>query len=734
MRANLSWNTWDVAHVNGVVHLETGIRLRWVLVDLVTGERKEQFDWQHDLVRLGPHSGETLGIAEIVVRWQETSATFTFSAQADCLVTRVCLEGSERVRAALVVDGKWETRVRWEPIPDGLRIYTADMGVWHVRVRSADAPLISETEALIFVDHVTLAECSPESAAGVSPAAAFIEEQAFDYDVQRLKTGGWLGASADGLTRSIHWNTIWEPIKGRICSPVSREWCNGGFWGSYVLFDWDTFFCGLMASMESPEIGIANFRAILQEITPAGFVPNFGSARWISFDRSQPPVGAYCVLKSWRAARLAESSARIAFLRETFDLLNGWHQWWRPHRDGNGDGLLEWGSDPLEDPNTMENYTLRAAMYESGLDNSPMYDEAVFNPSTHTMELVDVGLNALYALDAWALSEIAAEIGRNREARALHEEYVEMAEAINRHLWNDAAGIYQNRHWDGRFSPHLSPTNFYPLIAGIVPPERALRMVQEHLLNPKEFWGEFVLPSISRSDPGYRRVEILRDGISEAMSDYWRGRVWGPMNFLVCEGLRRYGFDREAHEFSLKSVRLFLQEWDQENHVHENYNDQTGEGDDVPSANALYHWGALLGYLGIQELADCEAWEGWRFGCLDGNPAWVEGIQTEEGRLGVSCSSEGLEVSLDGSPILKSSSPVIVRGYRIEPGRLQFRLNGEVDQVQLRIYIPGVDSGAQVKTRVGQIFEMGRVQTVIVNPDGGLDLNLPVPCEVEITA
>jgi glycogen debranching enzyme len=514
---------------------------------------------------------------------------------------------------------------------------------------------------------------------------------------------------------------------------VSREWCTNDFWGGYVLFDWDTFFCAMMATLESPELSKDNFRAILGEMTQDGFVPNFGAARTASNDRSQPPVGAYCILKVWRSMQLAASTERRGLLEESFNRLLQWHRWWLPNRDGNNDGLLEWGSNPLKDPLAPENHTLRAAMFESGLDNSPMYDEAVFNPVTHTMELSDVGLNALYALDAWALSEIAAEIGRNEEARVLHEEYVGLAERINRELWNEADGIYQNRRWDGQFSTHLSPTNFYPLIAGIVSPERAKRMIHEHLLNEKEFWGEFVLPSISRNDAGYRQKEVVRDGVAESMSDYWRGRIWGPMNFLVSEGLRRYGFDAEAHLLARKSVKLFLQEWGGENHVHENYNDLTGEGDDVPSANALYHWGALLAYMGIQELVDCEPWNGWRFGNIDSESALVEGIQVEEGRLVVQSGGTGLKVSVDQRVLLETDKAVIVRGYRTEPGRLQFRLSGEAEQIHLRIGLPGNANGGSVKARTGQIFEMGHVQTMKADLEGIVEIDLHVPSEVEIT-
>jgi putative isomerase len=732
MRAILGWNTWDVNHVNGVVHLESGARLRFFLLDPASGERKEQFNWQVDLSRLGPHSGRILGYARIDVQWKDSQVAFEFAAEGDRLACRVHSSDGQNIHLIAVLDGIWGSRGSSNAEPSGVRLRLADH-TWVALSTGADPLAIKEDEFHFCLSQPIVLDVFKEGAPLAGSAIEILTGQWIDYEQSRLKTGGWLGESADGLTRSIHWNTIWEPLKERICSPVSREWCLNETWGGYVLFDWDTFFCAMMSALESHDLCVDNIRAILQEVTPSGFVPNFGSANMVSNDRSQPPVGAYCLLKAWRGMRIMDKAERLGVLKETFGLLLRWHYWWMPHRDGNGDGLLEWGSDPLDDPHAFENHTLRSAMFESGLDNSPMYDEAVFNPATNTMELADVGLNALYAMDAWALSEIAAEIRQDEEARKLHDEYVEMAERINHSLWNDEAGIYQNRRWDGQFSFHLSPTNFYPLIAGIVPPERALRMVQEHLLNEKEFWGEYVLPSISRSDPGYRRNEMIRDGVSEAMSDYWRGRIWGPMNFLVIEGLRRYGFDQVVHEFARKNIVLFLQEWDSENHVHENYNDLTGEGDDVRSANALYHWGALLAYTGIQELADCEPWDGWRFGNLDSQAASVEGIQLEEGRLAVKSGADGLRVYLDQHVLLESSHPLIVRGYRTEPGRVQFRLNGDIEDVNLRIGLPGSNPDAPVKTRIGQIFELGQVQTLRTDSDGCVQIRLPVPCEVEVS-
>ena len=59
-------------------------------------------------------------------------------------------------------------------------------------------------------------------------------------------------------------------------------------------------------------------------------------------------------------------------------------------------------------------------------------------------------------------------------------------------------------------------------------------MIEKHLLNPEEFWGQWVIPSIARNDPAFHD------------QDYWRGRIWGPMNYLVYLGLRNYDDSRRA--------------------------------------------------------------------------------------------------------------------------------------------------------------------------------------------
>jgi putative isomerase len=154
-------------------------------------------------------------------------------------------------------------------------------------------------------------------------------------------------------------------------------------------------------------------------------------------------------------------------------------------------------------------------------------------------------------------------------------------------------GMFLNKDLrTGQFSHRLSPANFYPMLAQAATPEQARRMVNEHLLNPQEFWGQWVIPSIARNDPAFKD------------QNYWRGRIWGPMNYLVYLGLQNYyqpDIDRARHELSQKSLDLFLNDWRTNGHVHENYNGETGEGDDVTNSDRFYHWGALLGLIDLDK-------------------------------------------------------------------------------------------------------------------------------------
>jgi len=394
-----------------------------------------------------------------------------------------------------------------------------------------------------------------------------------------ITAAGSKGPILDAVETTLGWDTIYEPEKGRVISPVSRVWSVG--WGGYVLFDWDTFFAATLASIGDKGLAYANALEILREETPQGFVPNYARAGgWKSEDRSEPPVGAITVLGLYKQFQ------DRWFLEDAYEPLMKWNRWWAAHRDTQG--YLAWGSDGGNEPENLDDGsrgTHQGAEFESGLDNSPMYDGTTYSPDSHLIEMGDVGLMSMYIADCDALAEIADTLGKAEDAKELRGRGDKYRAKLGT-MWDEKAGMFLNKDLHtGESSKRLSPTNFYPMLAHAATAEQAKVMVEKHLLNPEEFWGEWVIPSIARNDPAFKDQE------------YWRGRIWGPMNYLVYMGLEKYDFANARDEFAEKSYALFLKEWREKGHVHENYNAVLGTGDDVTSSDRFYHWGALLGYV-----------------------------------------------------------------------------------------------------------------------------------------
>ena len=678
-----SWNTWDIRCLNAVMKIPEMAELRVAVYDTDTHLYQDEFLWS-SVVRFGYHHpyGEYF---DIDLKFIDAVFSLEFASHGNKFVYKISFK-DEQPKYRLNIAAMYRWGAKGDIMMGDSSFMMSAKGNDYRFIISGlqDRKTFANTNhqgILFYTDSPVYVSCNWDLTQDEMDEYLLIKRK--ECISSYIQGEGALLDTPQAIIKGITWNTIFEPIGNRICSPVSRAWCtgNGTGFGSFVLFNWDTFFAGLLSATQDKDFSFQQVRSIMQEMTEDGMIPNFGAQNACSIDRSQPPVGAYCILKLYR------QFGEIGLLEETYEKLLRWNSWWIKNRDGNGDGLLEWGSNPYPEGRRVqyEADNLQAAMYESGLDNSPMYDGVVYNTQTHTMEYSDVGLNALYAMDCWALAEISGILGKSEQAELLQKEYARMRKAMIEQLWDENTGIFLNRHWDGRFNYRLSPTNFYPLIAGIASPEQAERMVKEHLLNEEEFWGRYVIPSIARNDPAFPD------------NDYWRGRIWGPMNFLVGEGLKRYGFHDAAYRFAQKSQALFQQEWQEKNHIHENYNAVTGEGCDVKNADPVYHWGGLLGYLAISELIEAQPWGGMRFGNLKGEYSAVRNFPAGKSDIYDVFMDGHLSVRQNGVEIMKTEVPAIIRAYVLDgdvlhleivaekPGNLVLRPNPTVKSVIVRI-------------------------------------------------
>ncbi len=193
-------------------------------------------------------------------------------------------------------------------------------------------------------------------------------------------------------------------------------------------------------------------------------------------------------------------------------------------------------------------------------------------------------------MDCNSLAEIANEIGKNNIGQMLKDRAKQVSEKLAM-LWDDDFGLFLNKRTDtNEFSYRISPTNFYSIFSKGVTDKQIRRMLDEHLYNDKEFWGDYIIPSIARND------EAFKD------QTYWRGRIWAPMNFLVYLALKmRGGFDEDCKKLADKSIDLFMKEWNEHHHVHENYSGIDGWGCGVENSDKFYHWGGLLGAIALIE-------------------------------------------------------------------------------------------------------------------------------------
>ncbi len=473
------------------------------------------------------------------------------------------------------------------------------------------------------------------------------------YKAKRVAVKGHWEGLAGSISNNLNWMVSVKPETGRRYTPAGRRWIfpsHGGGRDHWTTFCWDSFLNGLELGMESPELARDTMLSVLETQYENGNIPNWRGRFAGTPDRSQPPIGSFAVLKQYLR------SGDRSLLEEAFPYLDRWSEWWRSpvgggkRRDGNGSGLFQWGCDVElvgESPAPWENEASRHQMaaWESGQDDLPNWDDAKWVEATRTLDLDCVDLSSLLALDFDCLSRIADELGKQEVAARYRALYTELTARINEVLWDDSRGMYVDRFWSGGFSTHIAASNFYPLVAGIPDPQRAARML-EILLNERKFWGPYVLPTISRDNPAFEDQQ------------YWRGTIWPPTNYLVYQGLRRYRFDEVAGELASRSVDLFLKSWRDYQLCRENYDSRTGDG----GGHTHQSWGPLFALIGIEEFIDITPWDGLRIGSLAPPPTTsLENITIRGRRYDVEISSHGSLLSVDGTPLLRSDVPVVLR-------------------------------------------------------------------------
>ena len=614
-----------------------GLRLVFTTPD---DQRRDMEDWYWMVSRVGSHAPDgSYARMEFDLaaepspssRPRESTLILEWSRREDAVAFRARARAPGRLE--LVADDPWGWTARWGEAPDGWR---AALG--NVEIAAAFEPAADGRVAAVVAWEPRGASVSAgpgDARLGAQNAAlvrsrrllsgldSWIDDARADWDRRRPRSSG----AAEGLVAAVADNLMWtillQPETGRLYAPAGRRWIfpkpgedapqesgsgDGGRESEpapddWTIFGWDSFFNALALATVSGRLAWEVLLAGLASRYPNGNVPNWRSRRAGTPDRSQPPVGSFAALK------LHLTCPDMAALATAWPGLRAWSDWWvadkhgRPRREGLTPGLLAWGSDTALVPGheQLPEWEVGAsghqrAAWESGQDDLPLWEEAEWDPRREVLAMSAVDLCSYRALDLEALSRIARILGDPAGARQLEAEHRRLVATMNEVLWSEAAGLYLDELPAGH-SPRVAASNFLPLIAGVPSARRARRMFGV-LRDPARFWGDWVLPTISRDDPAFDDQQ------------YWRGSIWPPMNYLVLQGLRRYGFDELASELAWKGALMFLADRRRTGFCRENFDARSGRG----RGRRFQSWGPLFALGAVEEFVDVCPWRGLRIG------------------------------------------------------------------------------------------------------------------------
>ena len=447
----------------------------------------------------------------------------------------------------------------------------------------------------------------------------------------------------EAISDIMGWNDMYSPALQRTYTSIAKAW-NASFGDWYLFFSDACYQIFLNALSGDAEMAEQNLDFLLSASTPAGNFAGLysGFQKWV--DRSQPPVLGYNLLMSYYL-----TGNHSALDRAFPSLLRAAH-WYMEHRGGTQSHLVRLGTSPTGSGDYRR--TKVGAKNEAAMDNSPMYDEAVYDRASGLLDLQDVGISSLLALDMECAAKVGHLLGRHADAQWLEETSTAMRQAIHDQLWNEAEGIFANRHLDGRFGL-TSPTSFYALAAGAADETQLDRCIA-HIFNPEEFFTDCPLIAINAKDPSARE------------NKYWRGRTWAPQTFWTYVGLRRGGRDQEAHALARAALKHFDRHWKGSRRAYENYNPFTGEGSDSVDSNGFYSWTALLPAMWVMEQLSLDPWNGLCFGFLDGAPCTQRNRMIWGQRCDLTCAEGLTTLSMNGRVVFRSNLPVRFRAVSLE--------------------------------------------------------------------
>ena len=298
---------------------------------------------------------------------------------------------------------------------------------------------------------------------------------------------------------------------------------------------------------------------------------------------TQPPMVAEAVLRIGEKLKVPE---RRSWYQSVFPALLNYHEWLYYDRDPHEEGLIvqlhpwETGLDntppwisELRDHMMPVWIRVVDTLHLSFLVNIFRYDRKYHIPAEERLDTIealelyhiqrrlrrkmysteralahsmlaieDLAFNSIMIRANSCLKKIAETIGRELPAELLAR--MQKTEEALEKLWDPYSGQYFSRNFvTHKLIKEPTVATLLPLYAGSVTEYRAKQLVD--LIKDKKLFGtEFPLPTVPINSTWFKP------------HGYWQGPTWVNINWLIIDGLKRYGFKEEAGELTAKTLKM----------------------------------------------------------------------------------------------------------------------------------------------------------------------------------
>lgn len=289
------------------------------------------------------------------------------------------------------------------------------------------------------------------------------------------------------------------------------------------MYYWDSFFTalGLVGTRHDQLVlDIAENMAYLLE--RFGVIPN--GTRYYFLSRSQPPFFTQVVQLALAVKQTRGDTDTLEWLARMLSLAEAehqtvWHGTAQPHHR-----LVHAGMSRYFDINFLD----MLASCESGWDHSTRCDD-------RWLAHLPVDLNAILHVREMDMARFANDLGDSERAAHWQAKAHERAETMRRLFWDEERALFLDFDYvSGAHNPTPSLAAFYPLWAGIATEAQAARMVRDWLPRFEQKGG----------------VVTALDSLPGRQWAWPNG--WAPLQYIVAEGLDRYGFEEDAQRIREK--------------------------------------------------------------------------------------------------------------------------------------------------------------------------------------